>query len=289
MKNNRKISTEDAKYNCVYLSICMLLLSPFTAGSANIQDPEPPAGIQTEHNSFLRSATLFGLPLLANDDNLSIGLGVAWATSPYKGVDDIILPFPDISYQNGNFFIDFGDIGYTVYSRETCAITLLGSWSPAPYESDDSSFLNGMEDRKFSIEAGAAITMETMLGNLGITALSDVSGHHKGQTVTAQYSIPFGGDTWAVEAVIGLNWQSEKIVDYYYGVRRSEVRTDRAYYEGKSTFSPSVGLNGAVEIYDNVTLEGGVNVEFLGSGITDSPLIDDDSVLSASLSVSYSF
>ena len=289
MKNNKKITTEIAKYNCVCLSMGMLLLSPFTAGAANSQEPEPPTGIQSEQNSVLRSATLFGLPLLANDDNLSIGLGVAWATSPYKGVDDIILPFPDISYQNGNFFIDFGGMGYTVYSQETCAITLLGSWSSSPYDNDDSSFLNGMEDRKYSIEAGAAITMETMVGNFGITALGDVSGHHKGQTVTAQYSIPFGGDTWGVEAVFGLNWQSEKMVDYYYGVRRSEVRTDRSYYEGKSTFSPSVSLNGAVEIYDNVTLEGGVNVELLGSGITDSPLIDDDYVLSASLSLSYSF
>ncbi len=289
MKNNQKTISGISKYKSIYMLIILLVLPTLSVNAAENKKSGPPPTVQTEHNNFLRSATLFGLPLLANDDNLSIGLGVAWATSPYKGVDDIILPFPDISYQNGNFFIGFGDIGYTVYSQETCAITLLGSWSPAPYESDDSSFLNGMEDRKFSIEAGAAITMETMLGNLGITALSDVSGHHKGQTVTAQYSIPFGGDTWAVEAVIGLNWQSEKIVDYYYGVRRSEVRTDRAYYEGKSTFSPSVGLNGAVKIYDNVTLEGGVNVEFLGSGITDSPLIDDDSVLSASLSVSYSF
>ncbi len=289
MKNNQKTISGISKYKSIYILIILLVLPTLSVNAAENKKSDPPPTVQAEHNNFLRSATLFGLPLLANDDNLSIGLGVAWATSPYKGVDDIILPFPDISYQNGNFFIGFGDIGYTVYSQETCAITLLGSWSPAPYESDDSSFLNGMEDRKFSIEAGAAITMETMLGNLGITALSDVSGHHKGQTVTAQYSIPFGGDTWAVEAVIGLNWQSEKIVDYYYGVRRSEVRTDRAFYEGKSTFSPSVGLNGAVKIYDNVTLEGGVNVEFLGSGITDSPLIDDDSVLSASLSVSYSF
>ncbi|HHD64887.1 MAG TPA: hypothetical protein ENK96_11140, partial [Desulfobulbaceae bacterium] len=29
--------------------------------------------------------------------------------------------------------------------------------------------------------------------------------------------------------------------------------------------------------------------EFLGSGITDSPLIEDDNVLSVSLSLSYSF
>jgi outer membrane scaffolding protein for murein synthesis (MipA/OmpV family) len=289
MKKNQKTISGIAKYNCVCLTVSAVLLSTLSVNAAENREPEATTSVPAKQNSFLRSATLFGLPLLANDENLSIGLGVAWATSPFKGVDDIILPFPDISYQNGNFFIDFSGIGYTVYSRETCAITLLGSWRSALYESDDSSFLNGMEYRNFVIEGGAAISMETLLGNIGITALSDVTGNHNGQSVTAQYSIPFGGDTWAVEAVAGLNWQSKKMVDYYYGVRRSEVRDNRAYYGGKSTFSPSIGLNGAVEIYDNLTLEGGVNWEFLGSGITDSPLIDDEYVLSASLSLSYSF
>lgn len=289
MKNNQKTISGISKYKSIYMLIILFVFPTLSVSATENKESDPAPTVPAKKSNFLRSATLFGLPLLANDENLSIGLGIAWATSPFRGIDDKILPFPDISYQNGDFFIDFSGIGYTVYSQETCAVTVIGSWRSAPYENDDSSYLKGMEDRKFAIEGGVAISMETFLGNIGITALSDVSGHHKGQTVTAQYSIPFGGDSWAVETVVALNWQSKKMVDYYYGVRHSEERDDRAYYEGKSSSSPSIGLNGAVEIYDNLALQGGINYEFLGSGITDSPLIEDDNVLSVSLSLSYSF
>jgi len=290
MKNNQKTISGISKYKSIYILIILLVFPTLSVNATENKKSDPTPTVQAEQSNFLRSASLFGLPLLDTDANLSVGLGVAWATSPFRGGDDKILPFPDISYQNGDFFIDVSGIGYTVYSQENCAITVIGSWHSGEYDSDDSSYLKGMEDRKFAIEGGVAISTETFLGNIGITALSDVSGHHKGQAVTAQYSIPFGGgDTWVVEAVAGLNWQSEKMVDYYYGVRRSEERDDRAYYEGKSTFSPSVGLNGAVEIYDNIFFQGEINYEFLGSGITDSPLIDDDYVLAVAVSLSYSF
>lgn len=287
--NNQKtiFSTSQLTYACV--AIGMVLLSTLSVNAAENKEPEPAGTVETRQGGILRSSTFLGHPLLDTDDHLSIGFGVAWATSPFKGVDDEILPFPDISYQNGNFFMGFEELGYTVYSQETCAISLLGSWRSADYDSDDSSFLKGMEDRDLAIEAGAMITMETFLGDIGISALSDVSGKHKGQTISAQYSIGIGDKGWGIEAVAGVSWQSEKVVDYYYGVRRSEVRNDRAYYKGKSTFSPSIGINGIVEIYGNLALQAGLNCEFLGSGITDSPLIEDDYVLSSSLSLSYSF
>jgi outer membrane scaffolding protein for murein synthesis (MipA/OmpV family) len=72
-----------------------------------------------------------------------------------------------------------------------------------------------MEKRKFVMEGGASVTMETPVGDIGIVAMSDVTNHHQGHNATVQYSIPFGGDTWGIEPVIGFGWQSKKKVTYY--------------------------------------------------------------------------
>lgn len=289
MNNNQKTISGISKHKSIYMLILLLVFPTLSANAAETKESDPPPTVRAEQSNFLRSATLFGLPLLAIDENLAVGIGVAFSTNPFKGVDDEFNLFPEVTYQNGNFFIDFSGVGYTVYSQENFEITLIGAWHGAPYDSDDSSFLNGMEKRKFVVEGGVAATMDTFVGVVGVEALSDVTSHHKGQIVTAQYSVPFGGDSWVIEPVAGFRWQTKKMIDYYFGVRQSEVRDDRAFYEGKSTFTPFIGLNGAVEVYPNIFLQGGVNYEFLGDGIADSPLIDDDYVLSASLSVSYSF
>ena len=277
-RDNRSVFKAD---NAHLLLLIGVLLTTSSAFAAESKEPKS--------DGFLRSYSVLGLPLLADDENLAIGLGVGFVTNPFKGVDDEILPFPDISYQNGNFSIDLNEIGYAVYSQENCAITLLGSWRSAPYDSDDSTYLHGMEKRDFVVEGGVSLTGETPVGTLGLMAMSDVTNNHKGQIVTAQYSISFGSESWGIEPVAGVSWQSKKMVDYYYGVRQSEVRDDRPAYSGKSTFSPFIGLSGELKISDHVVLQSGVNCEFMGSGITDSPLIDDKYVLSGSVSLSYFF
>jgi len=247
MKNNQRIISRTSKYNRKCLLIFILLFSAFPAAAEDTIEMQP--------TNFIRSSSIFGFPLLSIDENLAVGLGVAFATNPFKGVDDELMPFPEITYQNGNFYIDFSGIGYTVYSTDNCDITLLGSWRSAPYDSDDSSFLTGMEKRNFVVEAGVAATMETFIGDIGVVAMSDVTNNHQGQIVTVQYSVPFGYDSWVIEPAIGVNWQTKKMIGYYYGVRQSEVRDDRAFYDGKSDFSPYIALNSAVEIYDNVFLQ----------------------------------
>jgi len=281
MKNNQRIKSRISKYNCNYLLILILLFSAIPAAAEDTTE--------IQATNFIRSASIFGYPLLSIDENLAVGVGVGFATNPFKGVGDETMPFPEITYQNGDFYIDFDGIGYTVYSTENCSVTLLGSWRSAPYDNDDSSYLNGMEKRNFVVEAGAALSMETFIGDIGIVAMSDVTNNHKGQIVTVQYSIPMGYDSWVIEPAIGVNWQTKNMVGYYYGVRQSEVRADRPFYGGKSDFSPYIALNSAVEVYENVFLQASINYEFLGSGITDSPLIDADYVLSGGVSLSYSF
>ncbi len=281
MKNNQKNIPDNFQSGRAYLLILIVLCIPFSACAEESKEPQT--------TGLLRSYTILGLPLLSIDEHLVMGLGVGFSTNPFKGVNNKTMPFPEITYQNGNFTLDFNGIGYTVYSQEGCEINLLGSWRSAPYDSTDSAYLKGMENRNFVIEGGVSLTTETPIGSIGIVAMSDVTNNHKGQSVAVQYSLPFGSEDWAIEPVIGVNWESKKVIGYYYGVRHSEVRDDRAFYDGKSTFTPFIGLNGGVKISANVYLQGGINYEFLGSGITDSPLIDDSYVLAGSLSLSYSF
>ena len=289
MKTKQEINKQRIKHsNSKEMFISALIIAMFSVSTAGAEEKQQVTEKPPQKEVSINRYTIFGIPLLSADESLTLGLGVGYSTSPFKGVDDGFCAFPEIMYQNGNFFIGTSGIGYSIFSRENYEFTLLGSWRTSEYDSDDSKYLNGMEKRNFVIEGGAAFTMETFVGGIGVTVMSDVTNNHKGQSITAEYSFPIGGESWIIEPVAGVHWQSSKMVDYYYGVRNSEVREDRAAYSGDSTLNPFIALNCAYEIFGNVLIEGSISYEFLGNGITNSPLIDDDNIVSGAIMLSYS-
>lgn len=84
-------------------------------------------------------------------------------------------------------------------------------------------------------------------------------------------------------------WQDSKYVDYYYGVRASEVRTGRAAYRGDAGMSTEVGLRGLYKFdrHHSVVLD--VGLASLAAEIKKSPLVDRSSVNSVFLGYVYRF
>jgi len=82
---------------------------------------------------------------------------------------------------------------------------------------------------------------------------------------------------------VGLVWQSEKLVDYLYGVRASEVREGREAYDGKATVNTELGLRVFYGIRPAHSVYLDLSSTALGSGIKDSPLVDRTRLGSARL------
>jgi outer membrane scaffolding protein for murein synthesis (MipA/OmpV family) len=107
-------------------------------------------------------------------------------------------------------------------------------------------------------------------GRLNLSAAADTLGRHDGQELELQWSYPLG----RVEGQVRARWQSDALVDYYYGVTAGEARPDRPAYEPGSGLTWSLGLLTAAPLGKRWLLFVGANIDLLPDAIQDSPIVD---------------
>ena len=83
-------------------------------------------------------------------------------------------------------------------------------------------------------------------------------------------------------------WQDKKNVDYYFGVRDSEARIDRAAYEGKPALNSEFGLRGNDMFDQHHSLLLAIKATRLAREI-NSPLVDSSTKNSALFGYLYRF
>lgn len=204
-----------------------------------------------------------------------LGGGALISSKPYRGAEARIYPVPLFAYEGERFYLRGIVGGYRLFSS--------GGWSIGPivqprfdgYNAQDSSFLRGMDDRDWSVDAGVGISLLTQVGLFGLSLVTDVLGRHDGQELELSYTAMFKLDEFQFIPSIGMRWKSENIVDYYFGVEPDEVRPDRMAYDGDDAVNPFVRLAVRRKLTSRWSLLGAVQYEWLDDEITDSPLVQD--------------
>ncbi|MFQ6556485.1 MipA/OmpV family protein [Pseudomonas sp. Lb2C1-1] len=84
-------------------------------------------------------------------------------------------------------------------------------------------------------------------------------------------------------------WQDKKNVDYYFGVRDSEARIDRAAYEGKPALNSEFGLRGNDMFDQHHSLLLAIKATRLAREIKGSPQADSSTENSALFGDLYRF
>lgn len=148
----------------------------------------------------------------------------------------------------------------------------------------------GIEKRNESLDAGFSINY--YLGDFGFTGvewLHDISSTHKGNELSLLYAFPLEGPKIGITPSLFISRMSDDLVDYYYGVRTPEVRSDRPFYQGKSTtnYGASLELRYSMSRHWKLYLQSSITQ--LGKNITASPLVDRKNSLNSSLAVNYRF
>jgi outer membrane protein len=224
------------------------------------------------------------MPISANaeEDLKLLGMGVITSTSPYRGVGIKTFAIPIMSWDYKSFYVKGVEVGYRFFENETLTLSIIGAPRFMGYSSDDSTDLNGMADRRMSVDVGLKAGFKLPLGEnvvLGVKVLTDAASRHDGQDAEISVSKLFRSEYFRFTPSVGARYQSSRMVDYYYGVEANEVRAGRPEYEpgqamnyfGKVLFSFGVSRNWIV-----VTM---ASVEFLGSDIKKSPIVDEDHLL----------
>ena len=262
------------------------------------------------------------------DLHFSLALGVGEKTNPLKGGDDIPLyVVPSLRYYGENFYFDNGDLGYTFLDKGNIAVSILGHvnnenahfsrWHPKNVfvfdAAGDSSInttpefdtgkdeentsteitIQDIRKRKWAIDAGVQINWFAN-ESLSLTAqlLHDVNSVYQGFNgkLEAFYQPEITwSDNIVIQATAGIDWASEEMVDYYYGIDSSDTPNKASFFEGKSSINPYAKLFAAYKIDNHWKVFFSVNYKSLSNNITNSPIVEDDDIVTSFIGASYVF
>lgn len=220
---------------------------------------------------------------------LGLGIGMISYQAPIKGVDTATEPLPFIYYEGDRLSLNLGLVSYRLNNNDRSQLAVLGQLRTQGYNPKGNDALKGMEKRDLSFDVGGSFSQINDWGIVSLSAVTDALNKHNGQEISLSYKAPFFSKKWLLEPVMGMRWQSKKLVDYYYGVLPSEARKNRPAYQGLSALSSYAGLTAAYQFTQHWVLLGDITYAYLGKNIRNSPVIDQDYEAGGSLSFLYVF
>ena len=240
-------------------------------------------------------ALVFGamtpLPAMAQEDRLgfSAGVAAAFSSDPYVGEDSQIRALPVLRYKAENFSIGTDGIYADILTRNDVTLEFVALPRFSGLDDPDAPELAGIE-RDITLDAGLKLTYGLApRTDLSATLLQEVTGEHDGQELQLEVSNTLMLGRLPVSLAAGLSWKSADLGTYMYGVYAAEATGTRPAYGVGDSITPYVSVFSGFPVSDRVTVFGSIKAEFLDDKISDSPIVDDDEVISGILGISYSF
>lgn len=229
----------------------------------------------------------------AGPDQTTVGFGVVTFEAPYEGYKDDVAAHLYVQHKSGNFSVDERGLNYRVLGDDQSdfALHLTLTSTGMGYEAGDADVLAGMADRDTSLDIGISADYQLGMGQLRSTLVQDVIDAHDGYVAGLYYQLPYKvGNGIVFTPAAGVSYASKEYVNYYFGVENSEATAKRSAYS-----SDSGALNGFIGYRLDLPIKGDwsliheAHYAKLGGEISDSSLVDRDSVWTASLAVGYTF
>jgi len=208
------------------------------------------------------------------------GAGAVISFNPHKGIGTEVRGIPFFFYQKDKLALYGPMINYSLLKDSVWEARALVRMRFEGYEEDDSRYLRGMDDREWTLELGGSLSRTLGEGRVTADATADVLNEHKGHQVRLSYNYDFRGPAnirdLLVTPSVGVTYRSRQLNDYYYGVRSDEAIAGRPQYN----VGDSVGLLTALRMNYRLNERWSVmamgSVQWLGSEITDSPIVEKD-------------
>lgn len=235
---------------------------------------------------------LIATPVLAQQQPTKpwmLGVGGSYSDSIYRGVDSELSLMPLISYQGERLFLRGPRIGYKVIKAKSFSLTLIGNYRMEGYDSSDSSFLTGLDDRDPTLEVGVEATMNTPFARVSLGFLNDLQDNHDGHEISLSLSKRYRYGKLSVTPSVAALWQSDDMADYYYGVPAAAVTDERPAYEADAALLYRTGIALNYMLGESWILNTRLSATWYPSEANDSPFVDDDVSTQFFLGIGYRF
>lgn len=262
------------------------------------------------------------------DISVGIGAGVR-TNPVEDASDIPLVLVPQINYNGERFFIQNLDFGFMLWENERQQINLLATpsydqvffhrWSPSNFFLDSNSFIAGnkgrdeeelptvtpgdkefvspgftdmaqreLRDRHMAGLAGIEYNLNLGLFDLQAQYLTDFTGVHDGDEARVSIARHWMRGRHHLVGSVGAVWQSNEVTNYYYGVTYKEA-DHRGTYTPDSAVSAIARLDWNYELTESWDLRMFASYRHLPSEISDSPLINDNKVITVFVGGVYHF
>ena len=234
------------------------------------------------------------IPFFSSSPGASaLGGGLRFGQSPYLATDnederqlDLI---PLYLYEGKYFFARGTSGGLHMFRKDTFEFNLLARYRFQKLDPDSNIYYEGLEKRNQTLDAGLELGIRQKWGEVKVDWVTDTLGNHDGQEVRVAYRYRFDAGPWSLSPYVSWTWQDANLTNYYFGVSEAEARPDRpAYQPGESQWL-GFGLNTAWHISDRIVLFGNIGFGGSDSGVTNSPLVEEQGFSSAFVGGTYLF
>lgn len=225
----------------------------------------------------------------AAPQGFSYGVGVGVNQEIYQGYSNRTIPLPIIGYQGDRLTVYGPFVSYKLLDLGNISFSAKLAPRFAGFDESDSAVFSGMAKRKDSIDGGIGMQLRQDSWKFEAQTVFDLLGNSHGQESKLSVGYSYRAGPVIIEPQFGVSYSDSKLVNYYYGVRPDEATAQRPAYKADGAVNYNAGVSVSTALFFGGMTRLGVEHHWYGSSISDSPLTDRDTGLSAFLSWSRLF
>lgn len=222
------------------------------------------------------------------ESSLTLGAGIGVTEQPYKGYNSKAYLIPAVSYDGDSFWFRGLGGGYYLWNDAADTLSVMAYWLPMYFSPDDSDDhrLRHSDKRSSTVMAGMSWSHHTMYGFLRTSLAADVLDNSNGVVGDVAWLYRYVNGGFTLTPGIGVEWNSQKQNDYYYGVSHSEsVRSGLKRYKADNDWTPYLEVSANYTFAGHWGVYGAARYRRLSDEVKNSPLVDKswDGLFSAGL------
>lgn len=228
--------------------------------------------------------------------SVGLGAGLRFGRSPYQDVDSLSSlenennadRMPLYLYEGEYLFFHGTRAGVHLW-RDQFKVDAVAQYRFDRLEPEVSDFYRTVDKRNQTLEGGIALTSQWGSHELSTNLLQDMQSRHNGYVTDLTYRYKWQRGRLQMAPYLSLIYQSQELIDYYYGVDADEARLDLPEYSPSAVTLARLGFNTSYRLFDHWHVFANVSWEDLDKEITDSPLVDEDQLYAAFVGFHYEF
>jgi outer membrane scaffolding protein for murein synthesis (MipA/OmpV family) len=226
-------------------------------------------------------------------NNYALGVHVSVSQSPYTNSKNSVIVYPYLtSFQFHGFNDDWlvlsnGDLGIRKVTESQWVFGVVGRIQTLGLGSERPDELLGLDERQWTVEVAPLVGYRGWPVHISAKPYKEISGRHGGWVGELRVEWPLKRPWGYIVPTVIASRLDETYANYYFGVSAAEAEP------GRPEYTPGAGTNLAAQLIwgyqftDKWLLSGTLSYEKLADVITDSPIVDKETLWSGGIGIAY--